>query len=221
MFLTAAQSWRAMANTLISNLISFRREYGTGALAVCILCKLWYRALAVIFDFHPWHASAPYACRPYKEVVVRLMRSLGNASIAVEIGCGLGDIISRAQSPQKFGFDLDGNAVRAAAFLHPSVQFSVASLDQADAIRRRVGGFIDVLVMVNWPDVVEFGALQKSIKALKASSGVGYLLIDTIRPHGVGYHHYHSVEKIAQLGKIVASADGRDGVRDIHVIRLS
>ena len=36
----------------------------------------------------------------------------------VEVGCGLGDILSRIEARDRFGLDEDANVIRAARFLH-------------------------------------------------------------------------------------------------------
>jgi len=72
----------------------------------CRIDRLGLGALRLLFGFDRWHASAPYSCRPYKELVVELANAL-QPSIAVEVGCGLGDIISRIKAADRFGIDSD------------------------------------------------------------------------------------------------------------------
>jgi hypothetical protein len=83
----------------------------------CRIDRLWLRGLREVFGFDSWHASAPYSCRPYKRSVVELANALRLRTV-VEVGCGLGDIVSRIAAVELFAFDCDARLIRAARFLH-------------------------------------------------------------------------------------------------------
>src|SRR4051812_17445146 len=92
-----------------------------GAFAGKVRCKAdraWLSCVGRMFELDPWHANAPYSCRPYKKSVVDLVNSLKPERV-VEIGCGLGEILVRIQARHRFGLDTDADVIRAARFLHP------------------------------------------------------------------------------------------------------
>jgi len=115
----------------------------------CRIERIWLKALRYIFQFDAWHANAPYACRPYKKSVVALANSL-RLHTAVEIGCGLGDILSRVNAQTRYGVDLDPRVIRAAQFLHPRQIIWIAG--PAAILDRKMAPSesIDCLIMVNW-----------------------------------------------------------------------
>ncbi|MDB4984649.1 MAG: hypothetical protein JWM20_828 [Patescibacteria group bacterium] len=93
------------------------KELGIRNSAFCSIKKIYYRILRLWFGFDAWHARAPFECRPYKQVVVDLCNSV-RSDVAVEIGCGLGEIISRVNAGKRIGLDTDPHAIGAATFLY-------------------------------------------------------------------------------------------------------
>lgn len=73
-----------------------------------------------------WHVDGCYECRPYKKQIVNLINNL-NPSTIVDLGCGLGEIISKTKTNNKFGFDPDASVVEAARFLNPNIEFHVGN----------------------------------------------------------------------------------------------
>jgi SAM-dependent methyltransferase len=115
----------------------------------CRWARLWVRGLRWVFHFDPWHASAPYVCRPYKRMVVELANALA-PNTAVEIGCGLGEILSRVTATERFGFDADEAVIRAARFLHGGKAHWLHAELAAVAPLLPQKARIDCLIMVNW-----------------------------------------------------------------------
>ena len=115
----------------------------------CLCERTWLRTIRHIFRFDEWHANAPYACRPYKKMVVDLVNSLHPVTV-VEVGCGLGEILSRVNAENRYGLDSDVRVIRAAQFLHPRrIVWIVGSAARLDH-RMAAIAFIDCLIMVNW-----------------------------------------------------------------------
>jgi SAM-dependent methyltransferase len=115
----------------------------------CHFERAWFRAIRRVFRFDAWHANAPYSCRPDKKSVVDLANSL-HPNTVVEVGCGLGEILSRINARNRYGLDLDARVIRAARFLHPRGIVWIAGA--AATLQQRMGSvaFIDCLIMVNW-----------------------------------------------------------------------
>jgi hypothetical protein len=144
-------------------------------------------ALRLLFGFDRWHASAPYSCRPYKQLVVELANAL-QPSIAMEVGCGLGDIISRVNAVDRFGIDADLKVIRAARFLHRGRGFWIH--DDGIPIQRIVPQerTIDCLIMVNWIHNLDPKRLSELLLPLLPRTR--YLILDAIDADGPNSYRY-------------------------------
>jgi hypothetical protein len=153
----------------------------------CRADRLGLEALRLLFGFDPWHASAPYSCRPYKALVVEMANSL-EPSIVVEVGCGLGEIISRVNAVERFGIDSDVRVIRAARFLHRGRGFWIH--DDASCIQRIVPPelSIDCLIMVNWIHNLNPERLSKLLLPLLPRTR--YLILDAIDADGPNSYLY-------------------------------
>lgn len=76
------------------------------------------------YNFPDWHI-APIEYRPYAQYVSKIVNEYvaDSAGVVVEIGCGLGEIISSIRVKRKFGFDIKKEVLQAARLLHPAVKF--------------------------------------------------------------------------------------------------
>jgi SAM-dependent methyltransferase len=143
----------------------------------CRVQRAWLNALRQVFGFDPWHANAPYACRPYKQRVVDLANSLHPRTV-VEVGCGLGDIVSRIDAQFRYGLDLDARVIRTARFLHPRGVEWIAGTAPALDERLASFAFIDCLIMVNWIHNVSADDLAARLGPLWAKTR--YLILDSV-----------------------------------------
>lgn len=197
------------------------RSAGVGGIVACMLKKLRYRRLAHRYGFDPWHAKSPYECRGYKREVVQLAERL-NPRTVVEIGCGLGEIVSRVRDCRRFGFDIDARVVPAARELHGAVcRFERAGLSDVDTVRRKVGDTGGgLLIMVNWPHALPWPEVAAQVRRLNQALSLKYMIIDTIDPGRPGYAHHHSVAELRSLGPVLESLPAIDGARTLHVVVL-
>ena len=188
-------------------------------LAGCIACKLLYAAVQPIFRYDPWHASAPYFCREYKRRTVQLASTV-QARVAVDIGCGFGEIIARVEAARRYGVDRSPEAIRFARLLHGrKVSFRVASLSTPEELRAAIAEpSIDLLVMTNWLHGVPFDELRAMLTRLRELIPVDRLLVDGLRD--APDRHVHSAEQLTQLGRIERSVDAGDEHRHLYLIRL-
>jgi hypothetical protein len=153
----------------------------------CRIDRLALGGLRLIFRFDRWHVSAPYSCRPYKKLVVDLANAL-QPSIVVEVGCGLGDIISRVDAIDRFGIDADLPVIRAARFLHRGRGFWFHG--DGTSIQRVVSGgrTIDCLIMVNWIHNVSSEHLADLLLPLLPRTR--HLILDAIDADGPNSYRY-------------------------------
>lgn len=180
-----------------------------------------YGRLQKTYGFDPWHVRNTFPRRPYKSQVVKLVDGFRPETV-VEIGCGLGEIVSRTAARHRYGFDRESAVVAAATRLWDGrASFHHGDLHQPEAIAGVVGRPIDVLVMVNWPHMIAIDELVCAIAGLRAVVPVSVLIMDTIRRHRVGYAFHHAPADIARLGTIMATRHGGDDIRDLHAVALA
>jgi hypothetical protein len=181
----------------------------------CVVARLWLRCLRLLFRFGPWHASAAYSCRAYKKVVVELANAL-HPAIAVEVGCGLGDIISRVRAVDRVGIDLDANVIRAARFLHWRgrwIQGDGSCVLQLQQPR------IDCLIMVNWIHCLSPHDLAALLFPLLPITR--YLILDAIDSDGpCSYRYKHDFSFLAAVTRRVRTVRAPDEPRSFVVLEV-
>ena len=103
--------------------------------------------LQKVYEFNNWHLS-PIEHRPYALDIVKDCNEIIKGcelKTAVEVGCGLGDIISRLKCDVKVGYDTEDNVIRAAQKINgKKCSFKVGSFQNIQ------GSEIDMLIAVNF-----------------------------------------------------------------------
>jgi trans-aconitate methyltransferase len=152
-----------------------------------------YRILQYIFKFDAWHVLGTYELRPYKREVVREVNQL-HPRVVVEIGCGLGEIVSRIDAEQKIGIDNDKGVIRAARCLNwrKHVLFLDGSFDTVNTLPIN---HIDSLIMVNWLHGVAEERIKMELEKLLQYVKVRYVIVDEILNNVKGYTHHHAFAK--------------------------
>lgn len=185
---------------------------------LCRLERVWLGVLSRLFGFDAWHAAAPYSCRPYKKQVVELVNALHPACV-VEIGCGLGDILSRVTAPQRFGVDADVGVIRAARLLRGSgVRWIHGTVDEVERLLpQRLP--IDCLIMVNWIHNLSPESLAEVL--LPLLTRVRYLLLDAIDVDAPGnYRFRHDFGFLATRTERVSTIHPAGEPRSLIVFRV-
>jgi SAM-dependent methyltransferase len=185
----------------------------------CRCERLWLRGLRLMFRFDAWHASAPYSCRPYKKTVVGLVNALAPRT-AVEVGCGLGEILSRVTATERFGFDQDGAAIRAARFLHGRrIHWKIADL-AAVPLSLPEGRRIDCLIMVNW--IHNLSPEQLGASLLPLLSRTGWLILDAIDRDGpASYRYKHDFAFLSAVAERVSVTPVPGEPRSLIIFKVS
>lgn len=195
---------RKMANVRRIGLLRFLQIGGD---------RLFLRALAWKFHFHPWHADAPTSARPYRHIVAGIVNELKPTSV-VEVGCGLGMILRLVQAPQRHGYDLDEGVIRAARFLHrDSIAFHHGDLSSVSLPR------IDVLILVNWIHEISPEALENLLTPLLPRTGC--LLLDAVDPDGPpGYRFKHDFSFLDRKAERLSVTRPPDEGRSFHLFQV-
>ncbi len=107
------------------------------------LIKQYYRKLIwYCFKFDEWHIATAND-RLYVRFVVDSVNKMNISGKVVEVGCGLGDVLSKINSRDKEGYDISTNVIRAAKFIHPLLKTYVGSFENI------INKSIEILIAVN------------------------------------------------------------------------
>ena len=186
---------------------------GLRRLARCRVEQIWLGILQRYFQFDPWHSAAPYACRPYKGLVVDVVNRLKPGTV-VEIGAGLGELLAHINAPRRFGYDIDQGVVRAARFLHGR-RITFVHGDATQVIQSP----IDVLILVNWIHNLSPNELWELLEPLMPRTS--YLLLDAIDPLGPpSYRYKHTFDFLRDSAELLSISKAPDEPRSFHLFRI-
>ena len=174
----------------LTALIMLRSKMGTNDwLRFLFKVVVPYGILRTTYAFDEWHVLNMYELRGYKKEVVNIVNQL-HPHVAVEIGCGLGEIISRIEAEQKIGVDIDKRVVRAARCLNwrKHILFMNGSFD---VIKTLPLSLIDSLIMINWLHRIPEERIKMELKELLRHMKIRYLVVDEILNGYNGYKYHH------------------------------
>lgn len=171
---------------IFRKLATLKREVkskGVFRMAKIYADRLAVFTLSQIFKFPAsWHP--PTSMRQYRITVAGIVNDL-KPDVVCEVGCGLCSILSRINSPNRYGYDIDPGVIRAARLLRSSaLSLQVGGLS-AVALKQ-----IDVLILVNWIHEVSPRDLEMELSRLLPITR--YLVLDAIDPdNSYGYRYKH------------------------------
>ncbi len=163
------------------------------------LKKIIRMILMIFFKFERWHTS-PIDNRKYAMDIVSKLNARSSRGSLIEIGCGLGDILSNTKFEKKYFYDLSPNVLRAARFLQNfSKKKSINSFKTfnflADSIDTNLN--FDAVVLVNWIHGFEGEGLKKSINNIvKNNLNAKGLIIFDIIENNKNYKFNHAVSDL-------------------------
>lgn len=173
------------------------------------------------YKFDAWHATSNFYLKPYKKQVIGLILD-SDPSQVIEVGCGLGDILSRTNARTRIGIDADWRVIKAAKLLHPRINFQVGEFSNIHWQDLELTNENKILVTaVNWPHMLPPEELLAGLSAIPTSGREVHLLIDIILEGVSGYPHHHSRTDLERVGKIISITPSLDQVREFILVDLS
>ncbi len=144
--------------------------------------------LFLVYHFDSWHIS-PAGNRVYPEAIASFARKYYPLDDICEIGCGLGDTISRLNGRNMIGMDCDENVLKAAAFLNrrrPNLKFKEFCFPSS-----LLEGKYDLIIAVNWihsfnEQILTNKLVQYFQENIKEK---GLLIVDSVDHSGYKYCH--------------------------------
>jgi hypothetical protein len=177
----------------------------------CLIKTLHLYFLQKKYGFDHWHVKADYSCKPYKKQVVDIVNSLPNMDVAVEVGCGLGDILTKTNIKNRIGIDIDQKVIDCASLLRPNLNFHLGALDDVEKYIKKKNM---VMMAINWTHNIYFADLVRNFsKVIDEYSQNCYIVVDIIKPNIKNYKYKHTIAEYGKHFKICSSANSVDGVR--------
>lgn len=178
-----------------------------------------YFALSLVFRFDRWHYRVVRENCAYFDRVRELHSRIAPGT-TVEVGCGLGEILSGLRSTTRVGVDRDAGVIRAARAIRPrSMTFvtdtEFAALDIAPAPAAPV-----CLIFLNWFHVCAAEDVQRIACEYAGATGATHVLFDVIKPGTSAYRFHHPSALLEPLGSVAAVVDAGDGIRDLVLVKV-
>jgi hypothetical protein len=160
---------------------------------VLVRCERLLRYLLYLyFRFSRWHIISLRE-RPYVRAIIDYLNSLpfDQRGKALEIGCGLGDIIRHVDFENRVDLDANNSVLRAARFLSlfsrgATTRFLSFSFPHGNLTEK-----YDVIVMVNWIHTIRPDVLSQKIADYACNNmfAGGAIIIDTVCDEEYAFHH--------------------------------
>ncbi len=149
--------------------------------------KKYYIILQHIFQFNKWHTATIYE-REYAMWLSKKVNEIlagGSHGQIIEVGCGLGDILSEihVQNHQKKGYDIEKNVIRALKFAHPGLCGKVGSFN---SIKNQT---IDILIAVNWLHTLNDDWFRHNTAYVVKHNHINRIIVDTVPAPPYEYSH--------------------------------
>lgn len=158
----------------------------------CTYRKRLYKVLQKIFKFDKWHISSIKE-RDYAMYLVKYINDnlydLAYSKKIIEVGCGLGDIISsvKIKNTEKIGYDLSAKVIRIAKIIHPNCKFNVGSFNEINNEK------IAVLIAVNFLHGFDEHTIEEWFNYVIQNNDIDMIVVDKVQTPPYEYSHDYEV----------------------------
>jgi len=107
-------------------------EVGLKNVLIGTIKREQYKIMQKKYGFNSWHIS-PYELREYAQVVAKYVSEQDcEDKLVVDVGCGMGEVISNIKQSNRFGYDLDDVVIGLAPSVHnkEKVEYRCGSFDE-------------------------------------------------------------------------------------------
>jgi SAM-dependent methyltransferase len=184
-------------------------------------CFYWRFKLKVLayksgLALDPWHIRHNIYCRPYEWRVIEVANSL-NPNSVIDIGCGLGEILSRVKAQYRVGVDMDKTCIYLANKLNKGPIYIEGSFDSVLALPVKD---IDLLIMVGFIHTIPMDPLSFHINQILDSKTCKYIITDRYREDYPDRGVVHDLSKYNKRINLIDVYDDYEGYSYIMLWRV-
>jgi len=161
------------------------REIGIICIITGLIRKKRLKRLQMKYCFDSWHLY-PIEHRSYATWIVNYINSRINVdNTAVEIGCGLGEIINSIKCKNKCGYDICDKVISAAneLFIHHLTRFEIGTFKDVNNLN------IDYLIVVNFTAMIDPITLKAEFKNICKNNRIHRVVVESVNATGYTYCH--------------------------------
>lgn len=155
--------------------------------------------LYLYYKYDSWHLSSIESREYCLDAVNYINSKIQIDGCAIEIGCGLGETISKINCKSKFGYDLSDSVIAAAKFRNyfNSAVFHVGSFDALNSTK------VDYLIALNFLHDFDSKTVSKWFKDMNNDNDLFYIIVDEV--HDPDYKNNHNFTQILPTNFIAVS----------------
>lgn len=137
---------------------------------------LFNLTLQRIFNFHPWHISTLSSRQYCLDIIKHVNSEISDNELVVEMGCGLGETLSKINSKNKIGLDTSVEVIKAAKFknLFSEMKITEGSFQDLEDLD------IKFLLAVNFLHDFKNDQVKEWFKVLLANNRVSNIIVDEL-----------------------------------------
>lgn len=135
---------------------------------------MYRKTVCKLFKVEEWHYGSGAEQRPYSICTYNLINGMKPLGKVVEVGCGLGDILSKIETKNKVGYDINPNVIKASKIIHPKLKTCVGSFDD---IRNEE---IDILYCVDVLHILPDNDFRKKYEELIEENKIENIIVDFV-----------------------------------------
>ena len=163
-------------------------------LIICLNQRVYYKILFRNKSIYKWHLSGTFYCRKYKMISLEIINSL-KPDIYIDIGCGLGEILSKVNLDSKFkyGYDPDSRLKNLISLLHKDKFLffeNQEKLLRTSSLMKKKNDIV-IISMLNFVHNISISEIEYRISKFYEKIGTFVLLIDAIYVKDKLYKYNH------------------------------
>jgi len=189
----------------------------------CLIQRIYYRFIFRNHDIYKWHINGTFFCREYKIKIVKIINHL-NPKIYIDIGCGLGEILSKVKIEpyRKIGYDLDLNLKNLIPILYKNDFKFFSNENSLYNYAKKLDFYkedIIVISMLNFIHDISENSLIELIEKCHKNLGKYILIIDNIFVKSEIYRFNHHHFLINHYG-LIKYWSRFDSLRSLYCIQI-